>query len=204
MIIDMKPEHQGVAAHYSQTICSICEHPWPVHDLLGTCPVCRKLQDEQSRYQRENDILRKLVPSITGKCLHCGVRNIARCHFGFPGCAWADDIMCAEDAYARNSLKIFRKLDTKLKEFAAYDTSQTCPIENHAIVVMAQDLLDILHDKESDTGTAQGTTEHPVNTDSQLPTTQSATDRAGDMPAIEGTGGGANSEPGQGTEEHHE
>lgn len=59
----------------------------------------------EERLTKENDYLRGLIPKLTGKCVHCGLENMGLCKYGFPGCAWADDIMCAEDEVMKRLLR---------------------------------------------------------------------------------------------------
>lgn len=51
-----------------------------------------------ARWQHENDILRGLLPKVGVRCPYCGINEMARCQLGFPGCSWADDLICGEDA----------------------------------------------------------------------------------------------------------
>lgn len=60
---------------------------------------------EIERLRQENDYLRGLIPALTSKCVHCGLENMAKCAYGFPGCAWADDIMCAEEEIMKRLLE---------------------------------------------------------------------------------------------------
>src|SRR5512141_238548 len=47
--------------------------------------------------ERENTILRGLLPKLGAPCVYCGQVDIGKCPRGFPGCAQADDLMCADD-----------------------------------------------------------------------------------------------------------
>lgn len=55
--------------------------------------------------QRENDTLRALLPNTESKCPYCGLKNMGECRHGFPGCPWADDLLCGEEDHARDMLR---------------------------------------------------------------------------------------------------
>lgn len=74
----------------------------------------RQLERELAEAKRENTILRGLLPKMPVKCPYCGLDNMGMCKSGFPGCAWADDLMCGEDEAFRNILKERDELHTKL------------------------------------------------------------------------------------------
>lgn len=59
--------------------------------------VVNRLLAEVRRLTKENDILRGIAAKIM-PCHYCGVDEIAKCPHGFPGCALADDLMCADEA----------------------------------------------------------------------------------------------------------
>lgn len=68
-----------------------------------SAPVVRQVgvlhsRDEVTRLQDENDILRGIVASIDHPCIYCGLTDKSRCERGFPGCAWADDLLAGERA----------------------------------------------------------------------------------------------------------
>jgi len=63
-----------------------------------------KMRSQYSAYlenlkstEKENNYLRGLIPKTIGKCIYCGLEDMGKCKSGFPGCAWADDIMIAQD-----------------------------------------------------------------------------------------------------------
>jgi hypothetical protein len=55
-------------------------------------------QGELERLRKENDILRGIVAYSELPCVHCRLSkdDMSRCQFGFPGCARADDMLCAD------------------------------------------------------------------------------------------------------------
>lgn len=50
---------------------------------------------ELLRLRSENDILRKMVSESDADCIYCGLTrdDMAKCPYGFPGCARADDLL---------------------------------------------------------------------------------------------------------------
>lgn len=64
------------------------------------------LKEQRDRFRKENDLLRGLLPKMPGaKCPYCALESMADCKSGFPGCAWADDLMCGEDEVLGRLLK---------------------------------------------------------------------------------------------------
>jgi hypothetical protein len=55
-------------------------------------------QQELERIRKENDYLRGVVAYSGLPCIHCGLEkdDMHRCQHGFPGCARADDMLCAD------------------------------------------------------------------------------------------------------------
>lgn len=60
-----------------------------------------QILDEKAELRRENTILRGMVAKLGKSCHYCGITNIAECVRGFPGCALADDLLCADDEVGR-------------------------------------------------------------------------------------------------------
>lgn len=48
------------------------------------------------RFEKENTILRGMVAKIL-PCHYCGLDDISKCDYGFPGCSLADDLLCGEE-----------------------------------------------------------------------------------------------------------
>lgn len=67
-------------------------------------------ESESDRLLRENTILRGLVSKSGAPCVYCGLTNISLCKQGFPGCAQADDIMCADDEVFAGLLAALRNI----------------------------------------------------------------------------------------------
>jgi len=67
-------------------------------EWAGTLPVLAELREKIRRLTAENDTLRGIVARSPEKCVHCGLEDMSKCASGFPGCARADDILCADDA----------------------------------------------------------------------------------------------------------
>ena len=63
--------------------------------------------------ERENTILRGLLAKSDKPCVYCGLTEIGKCPHGFPGCARADDIMCADDEVMQRLLAENRRLKAK-------------------------------------------------------------------------------------------
>lgn len=63
----------------------------------------------------ENTILRGLLPALKLPCAYCGLTEIAKCPRGFPGCALADDILCAGDETLKRLLEENRKVREAVK-----------------------------------------------------------------------------------------
>lgn len=53
---------------------------------------------ELERLRKENGVLRAFVANIDLPCMHCRLSkdDMHRCQLGFPGCARADDMLCAD------------------------------------------------------------------------------------------------------------
>lgn len=60
--------------------------------------------------EKENTFLRGLVAKLNIPCVYCGLENMSCCSRGFPGCAKADDILCADDEFMRQLLEENRQL----------------------------------------------------------------------------------------------
>ena len=50
---------------------------------------------ELARLRRENDTLRRIIAESGMNCIYCGLSkaDMAKCQYGFPGCARADDML---------------------------------------------------------------------------------------------------------------
>lgn len=74
------------------------------------------MDNELEQLRAENSILRGLLPRLGAPCPYCGLIEMAKCVRGFPGCAYADDLMCGEDEHARRLLVELRQLKATLKQ----------------------------------------------------------------------------------------
>lgn len=81
---------------------------------------------EKIRLQRENDTLRLLIPLLGVPCVYCGLKNMAECKLGFPGCSQADDVMVGEDCNQKRMLEEKRKAEEALLEVAKNITCGAC------------------------------------------------------------------------------
>lgn len=59
--------------------------------------------------KRENDCLRGIAAKVM-PCHYCGAKEIAKCPRGFPGCALADDMACAQDSLATALMEARKKI----------------------------------------------------------------------------------------------
>lgn len=92
--------------------CATCGFKyWEYNGHIIPCPRC-----EAEKQQKENGILRGLVAKVVGKCVYCGLEEMAKCERGFPGCAWADDLMCGEDEGFKDTVGRMRKAEASLVE----------------------------------------------------------------------------------------
>jgi hypothetical protein len=68
--------------------------PIPLADLDA---LLTRTDGERARLRKENDYLRGVVGNGNYACVYCGLsrEDMAKCPSGFPGCARADDILCA-------------------------------------------------------------------------------------------------------------
>lgn len=82
-----------------------------------------KVRAENLRFQKENDVLRGIAAKIM-PCHYCGVDSIGKCPSGFPGCALADDLTCAEEC----ANKEVRKLTTALDSERAANAGLRCEV----------------------------------------------------------------------------
>lgn len=127
-----------VKGHLVSERCTGCGE---VQNPDGSCAcVARpKVETNEQRLARENDYLRGLVTKCGLPCVHCGLTNMGLCKAGFPGCAQADDMMCADDAMTRELLMDKRRLFTLLGDVkptdARYDGAQ---LEIHAANIERQ------------------------------------------------------------------
>ena len=75
--------------------------------------------------RKENDVLRGIVAKVGGACVYCGLEDKSKCVDGFPGCAWADDLMCGEETWASNLLaernRLLLELDEALRHIYAVE-----------------------------------------------------------------------------------
>lgn len=95
----------------------------PNPDGHCACTVQTKIppnETNEQRLARENDYLRGLVIKCNIPCVHCGLTNMGLCASGFPGCAQADDMMCADDAMMRRLLADNRRLQLLVDNKIAY------------------------------------------------------------------------------------
>lgn len=75
------------------------------HEYSAPLWFCSRHEQRIAELERENTFLRPLANKE--KCLHCGEQDMARCPFGFPGCAKADDIVCADAEFLRETRERF-------------------------------------------------------------------------------------------------
>jgi len=60
---------------------------------------------EIATLRAENSTIKSVLSLVPGKCLYCGLEDIAKCPSGFPGCARADDMLCGEDEASRRLIE---------------------------------------------------------------------------------------------------
>ncbi len=75
--------------------------------------------NELERLRAENAFLRGIASKVM-PCHYCGAKTISECPHGFPGCALADDIFCAEESASME----LRKLREKIKALLAQSVEQ--------------------------------------------------------------------------------
>jgi regulator of replication initiation timing len=66
---------------------------------------CAELEIERDTLRAENSTIKSVLSLVPGKCLYCGLEDIAKCPSGFPGCARADDMLCGEDEASRRLIE---------------------------------------------------------------------------------------------------
>lgn len=59
-----------------------------------------------SQLRDENETLRVVFNRFGRPCIHCGIADMAKCPHGFPGCAWADDLMAFDQCANRTVRKL--------------------------------------------------------------------------------------------------
>lgn len=69
--------------------------------------------EEIAQLQKENDYLRAIV--ARKECAYGHRLPNGICKLGYPGCACADDIMCAEEPFLKDLLERLRKAEAKLE-----------------------------------------------------------------------------------------
>jgi hypothetical protein len=74
-------------------------------------------ESEVDQLRRENNTLRALLPKLGAPCVYCGFTEIGKCHYGFPGCPQADDILCGDEQVAMDLLKENRDLKKELEQW---------------------------------------------------------------------------------------
>lgn len=67
---------------------------------------------------KENDILRGLVANLKKPCHYCGLEDMSKCAYGFPGCALADDILIGS---MTTETEMYKRWENESKEFEDYD-----------------------------------------------------------------------------------
>lgn len=57
------------------------------------------IESENDRLRKENDYLRGVVANSDLPCVYCKLsrEDMGKCASGFPGCARADDMLCAPE-----------------------------------------------------------------------------------------------------------
>lgn len=103
-----------------------------------------KMEDKGEQFRKENDILRGIASKVM-PCHYCGVKNIAECPHGFPGCALIDDVMAGEDTHVKELRARLEKAMECIKEFKvamAFVTQMRPGSENafHKPAQLAEDL----------------------------------------------------------------
>lgn len=66
--------------------------------------------------EKENAVLRGLLPALNAPCVHCGLTDIGRCARGFPGCAQADDLLVADQVLHGDLLARYRQVSAELEK----------------------------------------------------------------------------------------
>lgn len=69
--------------------------------------------EELDALRKENDVLRGLLPALNAPCPYCGLTNMAKCTLGFPGCSYADDLLCGEETVGRSVLERLHALERR-------------------------------------------------------------------------------------------
>lgn len=78
-----------------------------------------KLDEEKIKdIIKENDILRGLVANLKKPCHYCGLEDMSKCAYGFPGCALADDILIGS---MTTETEMYKRWENESKEFEDYD-----------------------------------------------------------------------------------
>lgn len=75
----------------------------------------KRLQQDElvKRLRAENEILRGLLPRLGAPCPYCGLTEMGKCASGFPGCAYADDLMVSGDEHSRLLLDRVRAYEAR-------------------------------------------------------------------------------------------
>lgn len=69
------------------------------------------LNNQLTAKTRENDTLRVIAGKVM-PCMYCGVDNISKCPYGFPGCSLADD----NNMYDQTSSETIQELKREIEE----------------------------------------------------------------------------------------
>lgn len=79
---------------------------------------CEKhpLNEDIRKLKNENDILRGLVAKSLEQCVYCGLVDKSRCSHGFPGCAWADDLLIGESEAEKSITKRLYEYRKRIQE----------------------------------------------------------------------------------------
>lgn len=84
-----------------------------------------KLRADAAEARKENDILRGLVAKVVGKCVYCGLEDKSKCLSGFPGCAWADDVLVGDDVFVKDLVVRLRKAEACIADWIRWGADKT-------------------------------------------------------------------------------
>jgi hypothetical protein len=91
-------------------------------NLTATVTELRKANRE---LDAENTTLRGVVAAKPdAPCAHCGLKDMSQCSRGFPGCAKADDMICAEEQFVARfrTTRAVAEAGMKLEKFLGENT----------------------------------------------------------------------------------
>jgi hypothetical protein len=69
-------------------------------ELARLTEIVTELRQTNTKLDAENTTLRGVIAAKPdAPCVYCGLEDMSRCRRGFPGCAKADDMICAEEQF---------------------------------------------------------------------------------------------------------